>query len=295
MSSTYTGRFAPSPTGPLHFGSLIAALASYCHARRHSGRWLVRIEDLDPPREVPGAASLILKQLERHGLSWDGDVIYQSRRHDRYRQVVAQLLAAGSAYPCDCSRRDVQAMGGRYDGRCRYRDDVDPADAAVRVHVPLAERITYDDLYQGRHSAWPGREGGDYVIRRRDGLYAYQLAVVVDDIDQGVSHIIRGVDLQEATPRQVWLSHYLGATPPVFGHIPVAVNKFGQKLSKQNHAASVDACPPAENLRMALQWLGLPLPARDADVGQLVRHAVEHWEAARLAGEASRPAPLVYQ
>ena len=294
MKSDYLGRFAPSPTGPLHFGSLIAALASYCHARHNRGRWLVRMEDLDPPREMPGAAGLILNQLQQHGLRWDGEVLFQSTRHRRYDAILHRLKAENSAYFCACSRKDIRAMGGRYDGRCRFRE-VDPRDAAVRVHVPESDCVEYEDIYQGRRECRPGAETGDYVIRRRDGLYAYQLAVVVDDMDQGVTHVIRGIDLQDATARHIWLAGHLGATPPRFGHIPVAVNKFGQKLSKQNHAASLDTFPPRENLKMAIDWLGMPPPANGATVDALIAHAVDNWGGVRLDGIEEKPAPLVYQ
>lgn len=295
MEPVYRGRFAPSPTGPLHFGSLFAALASYLHARRLGGKWVVRIEDLDPPREIPGAATLILKQLERHGLEWDDDVLYQSQRHRRYDEVLQHLLRDNSAYFCRCSRKDLLAMGGYYDGRCRERRNFGPIGTAVRIHVPESDQVIYEDIFQGYQCNYPGRENGDYVIHRRDGLYAYQLAVVVDDMDQGITHVIRGMDLKESTPRQIWLYQRLGARVPLFGHIPVVVNKFGQKLSKQNHAASLDELPPLTNLRAAIDCLGVP-PLSDAcEPHELIEHALAHWRPENLHGIESLPAPIEYQ
>jgi len=291
----YCGRFAPSPTGPLHFGSLITAVVSYLHARRHGGKWFVRIEDLDPPREMPGASTLILKQLERHGFEWDGEIVYQSSRLHRYGEVMNRLLGEGAAYFCGCSRKDIQQMGGRYDGRCRHLRIADPHQKAVRIHVPEPEMVVYDDIFQGRKRCAPGRDGGDFVIRRRDHLYAYQLAVVVDDIDLGVTHIVRGIDLQDSTPRQIWLSRHLGADAPVFGHIPVAVNKFGQKLSKQNHAPSLDRLSPIENMRAALDWLGITPPMDVVYVQELLQYALEHWQAENLNSLLDLPAPIDYQ
>ena len=294
MTSAYVGRFAPSPTGPLHFGSLVAALVSYLHARARGGRWLVRIEDLDPPREMPGAASLILKQLERHGLEWDGEVVYQSERHHRYREVVEALMNAGKAYYCNCSRKDIRAMGGRYNGHCRRRTDLGPDDTAVRIVVPEEDRVSYHDLFQGPHSSYPGRESGDFIIRRRDNYYAYQLAVVVDDMDQRITHVVRGRDLLETTPRQVWLFRQLGATAPVYGHVPLAMNCHGQKLSKQNHAPSLDEHSPTENLRCALKWLSLEMPADLGDPKELLALAQRDWHDGLILGDNDRLAPKSY-
>ena len=295
MNAPYCGRFAPSPTGPLHFGSLITALVSYFHARQQGGRWLVRMEDLDPPREMPGAATLILKQLERHGFDWDGEVMYQNTRQRRYQEILADLLASGAAYYCTCSRKDIQAMGGRYDGRCRLSRNKEPGHGAIRLQVPESDQVSYDDIFQGRQCHYPGREMGDYVIRRRDGLYAYQLAVVVDDMDQGISHVLRGMDLQDATPRQILLFKHLGAAVPVYGHIPIAINKFRQKLSKQNHAASLDLRRPAENLKSALRWLGVAEIPDTEQPEALIRHGLHHWQSEYLQGKESLPSPVEYE
>jgi len=291
MATTYRGRFAPSPTGPLHFGSLIAALVSYLDARASGGHWLVRVEDLDPPREMPGADAIILRQLLDHGLQWDGEVLYQSTRLARYEEVMAVLLARGVAYYCDCSRAAVQAAGGVYDGHCRKRRDLGPEGTAVRVWVPAAAEEVFADLFQGRQVHRPGLETGDYVVRRRDGLHAYQLAVVVDDWDQGISHVVRGLDLLDSTPRQLWLQSVLGAPHPVYGHLPVATNTLGQKLSKQNHAPSLDARPAEDNLRQAIAWLGMPPAPQLATPEQLLSHALGHWRRALLAGRRALLAP----
>ncbi|GIX31911.1 MAG: glutamyl-Q tRNA(Asp) synthetase [Porticoccaceae bacterium] len=292
MKAPAVGRFAPSPSGPLHFGSLVAALASWFHIRRLGGRWLVRIEDLDPPREVPGAADLILHQLEAHGLTWDGEVLRQSRRCARYEEILEALSQGGHTYPCSCSRTEVAAMGGRYDGRCRRRPPPE-GPWAVRLHVPAELEVDFDDLYQGPQRGRPADPGGDFVVRRRDGLFSYQLAVVVDDLDQGVTHVVRGADLLESTPRQLWLFRLLGAEPPRYGHVAVAVNRFGQKLSKQNHAPSLDRAPPAANLRAALAFFGLVAPADLVSPEELLAWGLAHWHRAWVGGPP-RPAPAAW-
>lgn len=291
MAATYTGRFAPSPTGPLHFGSLVAALASYLDARAQGGRWLVRMEDIDPPREVPGAAALILRQLERHGLAWDGEVLYQSSRFGAYQAVVTDLLARGEAYPCSCSRQRLQRLDGVYDGHCRGRTDLDPARCAVRLRVPPGTVVHFDDLFQGDQGQDLNREQGDFIIRRRDGLPAYQLAVTVDDAFQGVSHVIRGGDLLHSTGRQIFLFGRLGRPAPAYGHIPVAVNRGGQKLSKQNLAPSLDGHRPADNLRRALVWLGIDTPPSDTDPTALLAWAAGQWRRERIPAGLTRGAP----
>ena len=253
------------------------------------------MDDLDPPRELPGASSVILKQLESHGLEWDDKVLYQSTRHERYDEILSGLLEQKSAYFCCCSRKEIQAMGGRYDGRCRQKQSIDVRDTAIRVHVPETDQVSYIDLLQGHHCHYPGKESGDFVLRRRDGLYAYQLAVVVDDMDQGITHIIRGVDLEDSTARQLWLQQYLGAVTPMYGHIPVAVNKFQQKLSKQNHASSLEKLTPLANLQSALTWLGIP-PLTDAyRPVELLQHALDNWDIDFLKGIHALPAPIEYQ
>ncbi len=289
MSDEYRGRFAPSPTGPLHFGSLIAALASYLDARAHDGRWLVRMEDLDPPREMPGAAAVILRQLREHGLVWDGDVLYQSTRLSRYGEVLESLFERGIAYCCCCTRREVQAMGGVYDGRCYRRGGVSRQGSAVRVHLPPASVVNFEDRVRGRISQDLNRDPGDFVVRRRDGLFAYQLAVVVDDAEQGINCVIRGSDLLSSTARQIWLLRTLGKPVPGYGHIPVAINDRGQKLSKQTHAPSLDDSAPDANLRAALTWLGMP-PSPGADISDMLGEAVANWRVERLRGKEAMTA-----
>jgi glutamyl-Q tRNA(Asp) synthetase len=235
-----TGRFAPSPTGPLHFGSLAAALASWLDARAAGGRWLVRIEDLDPPREVPGAADDILRTLERCGLHWDGDVIFQSHRKPSYEEAIRRLER--HCYPCGCTRREIadSALGLASDGAQIYpgtcRNGLQ-GRAARALRVKVAGQVDFDDRVQGHVRQDLGREAGDFIVRRADGAFAYQLAVVVDDAEQGVTDVVRGADLLDSTARQIHLQRLLGLPTPRYLHIPAAVNAAGEKLSKQTGAA----------------------------------------------------------
>ncbi|GAA5317097.1 MAG: tRNA glutamyl-Q(34) synthetase GluQRS [Candidatus Pelagadaptatus aseana] len=278
----YTGRFAPSPTGKLHQGSLLAALASYLDARHHQGRWLVRMEDLDPPREQPGAATAILQSLEAHGLFWDGPVLFQSQRLDDYQEILNQLQQQGLTYPCNCNRQRMKNLNGIYDGHCRTF----PAD-----RPPFATRlctedrdIRFDDLFQGPQQQNLAREVGDFVIHRKDGLFAYQLAVSVDDTHQNISHVIRGCDLLDSTPRQLRLFELLNTEPPTYGHLPVIVNSEGQKLSKQTFAKPLDNRTAADNLLLALKQLGIPAPGDliGADCNTLLLWATPHWQRAKV-------------
>jgi len=230
----YRGRFAPSPTGPLHFGSLVAALASYLDARSHSGKWLVRIEDVDLLRTLPGAADDILRTLRAFGFQWDEPVIWQSQRTAAYEAALNQLRDAGWAYPCSCSRAEA---GEVYPGTCR--------SGPKNPGRPLSWRVRDDS-------------GGDFVIRRSDGLFAYQLAVVVDDAAQQITDVVRGDDLLDSTPRQVHLFRLLGMPAPRYWHIPVATNDRGEKLSKQTHAPALNAAGPMPELRAALRFLRQP-------------------------------------
>lgn len=235
-----TGRFAPSPTGPLHFGSLAAALASWLDARAAGGRWLVRIEDLDPPREVPGAADDILRTLERWGLYWDGEVVYQSRRAHAYAEALR--LLGHEVYGCACSRREIAdsslgiaADGAQiYPGTCRNGTQ---GRAARALRVKVAGQVEFDDRVQGLVRQDLEREAGDFIVRRADGAFAYQLAVVVDDAEQGVTDVVRGADLLDSTARQIHLQRLLGLPTPRYLHIPAALNAAGEKLSKQTGAA----------------------------------------------------------
>jgi len=250
QSTPYIGRFAPSPTGPLHFGSLLAAVASYLQAKSANGQWIVRIEDIDPPREHPGADKLILDGLEAYGFEWDGPVIYQSKDHERHAAVIAGLVSAGHAYPCSCSRRDLSevrrgSLGAIYPGTCRL--GCDSKDVAIRV-LTHDQPIEFIDELQGAQSMRLESESGDFVIRRRDGLVAYHLAVVQDDADQGITEIVRGIDLLDSTPRHIHLQNLLNIPTPAYVHIPVAENAEGQKLSKLTGAAAI----PTEKVRTTL-------------------------------------------
>ena len=238
----YIGRFAPSPTGSLHFGSLVCALASFLDARYQAGRWLVRVEDIDPPRAISGATTTILQQLTDHGLIWDGELLYQSTRTAAYSETVDALQHSELAYNCDCTRQRVASLGGIYDGYCRNRKGVN--NAAIRLQVTPESTIGFNDLIMGDYSQNLCAEVGDFVIQRRDGLFSYQLAVTIDDQFQNITHIIRGADLIDSTPRQIYLQKCLGflsadssPTTPLplsYGHLPIATNAEGQKLSKQN-------------------------------------------------------------
>jgi len=294
MSATYIGRFAPSPTGALHFGSLIAALVSYLDARAQGGQWLVRMEDLDPPREMAGAADLILKQLENHGLFWDSQVVFQSQRHQYYKDILDSLVEKEIAYYCNCSRQAIRDMGGIYDGRCYSRTQRSSRSAAVRLHIPEGTCIQFTDLFQGFQQQRLDTDVGDFVVRRKDGFFAYQLAVVVDDCAQGVNHVLRGMDLLDSTARQIWLMGVLGCRPPIYGHIPLALNRKGQKLSKQNHAPSLDSHSVSANLHRALSWLGITLDAEIHDPNDILTIATKQWRRGLLLGRQAETAPTVH-
>lgn len=288
----YIGRFAPSPTGPLHFGSLVSALASYLDAKSNGGKWLVRMEDLDPPREQPGAARAILQSLEDHGLHWDGKVIYQSQRSHAYQVCLDALLQARFAYPCICSRQDLTAMGGIYDGRCRKRPVDSHQICSLRLKLyDLPDRVTteliqFEDLIQGTQTQNLRSEAGDQILKRRDGLYSYQLAVVVDDIAQGITHIIRGSDLLDVTARQLFFFDLLEAPLPQFGHVPLAMQANGQKLSKQNHARAIDSNLASRNLWQGLAFLGQKPPTDlvDASTSECLDWALHHWQREVIQG-----------
>ena len=278
------GRFAPSPTGPLHFGSLIAALGSFLEARRHGGEWLLRIEDVDAPRTAPGATTVILRALERYGLLWDGPVVYQSQRTAHYQAALDCLRNAGLAYPCTCTRRElVPCPRGRdgapiYPGTCRAGPRRPDRPPAFRLRVTDAP-IQFHDAIQGEYRQRPAREVGDFVLRRADGLFAYQLAVVVDDAAQGVTQVVRGVDLLDSTPRQIVLQRLLGLPTPDYAHLPVAVDARGDKLSKQTGAPPLDERNPGPILWAALRFLGQQPPPELAwePPPVILAWALTHW------------------
>lgn len=282
--TSYTGRFAPSPSGPLHFGSLLAAVASWVDARAAGGRWLVRIEDIDPPREMPGADRLILDTLDRHGLHWDGAVLYQSTRGDRYRAVLADLQTRGLAYRCACSRARLAALHHVYDGHCRRHPPPPEVPCAIRLQLPQRV-VAFDDRIRGPQQQALA-DGGDCIIHRKDGLFAYQLAVVVDDIDQGITDIVRGSDILESTGRQLYLTGLLGGRPARHAHIPLALGPDGQKLSKQNRAPALDNRQAPANLCRALAALGQAPPATLAHEGSatILEWAVTHWDIQAVKG-----------
>ncbi|HJR69491.1 MAG TPA: tRNA glutamyl-Q(34) synthetase GluQRS [Gammaproteobacteria bacterium] len=288
----YVGRFAPSPTGPLHLGSLATAVASYLHARRARGQWLVRIEDIDPPREVPGAADDILRTLEAFELEWDGEVVFQSTRLAVYRDVALSLLAAGLAFRCRCSRSEIRAgndgQPGRYPGTCRERR-LPAGDAAIRVCVEPGTLTLADEL-QGPSETDLAATTGDYVVMRRDELPAYHLAVVVDDAEERVTNVVRGVDLLDSTPVHCHLQRALKLPTPQYCHLPVVVHAHGQKLSKQTGAAAVTGREPGLAAEL-LRWLGVGVP------NELTRErprvlwewAIERWDPAHLRGIRAIP------
>jgi glutamyl-Q tRNA(Asp) synthetase len=253
------------------------------------------MEDLDPPREPPGAAELILASLRAHGLEWDGDPLWQSQRHDAYADTVAALLDAGQAFYCDCTRARLRAEGNVYMGRCRDRVIPPGAPAAVRVRVEGDTRIRIADRIQPPLEQELATEVGDFIILRKDGLYAYQLAVVLDDAWQGVTQVLRGYDLYDSTPRQVYLQRLLGLPTPQYAHIPVVTNTLGQKLSKQNRAAPVDDSEALHNLRVALRFLGQEAPSPDCRrVEDLLQRAIDGWNPAAIPGTRGIPERSLY-
>ncbi|HEX6098910.1 MAG TPA: tRNA glutamyl-Q(34) synthetase GluQRS [Thermoanaerobaculia bacterium] len=261
-----TGRFAPSPTGPLHLGSLVAAVGSWLFARAEGGRWLVRIEDIDTPRVVPGSAEEILAALTRYGLEWDGEVVWQSRRTALYERALGELRAKGLVYDCACSRADLQRAASAplgsepvYPGTCRNGIAPGKTARAIRFRVP-DEIIAFDDLVARHQQENVAEKTGDFVVRRADGLFAYQLAVVVDDAEQGVTQVVRGADLLPSTPRQIALQRALGYPAPAYAHLPLVVNADGSKLGKRDGALPLPALDEAhvrETLALALQHLGV--------------------------------------
>jgi len=291
----YVGRFAPSPTGPLHAGSMVAALASWLDARAHGGRWLVRIEDVDTPRCVPGADTEILRQLAACGLQPDAPPVWQSRRGGLYASALDTLHAAGLAYGCRCTRREIAlALAAAGHDRSRHGELVYPGTCRPggAQPVPWAEAravrlltvqpdgadvcIDWTDDRLGPQHQNVTREVGDCVLRRADGLWAYQLAVVVDDAAQGITHVVRGEDLADNTPRQVWLQRCLGLPTPRYRHTPLVLDAHGEKLSKQTGAAAIDTDRPLAVLQAAAQALGLSVPS-SIEGGQFLAEAVSRW------------------
>lgn len=295
---SYRGRFAPSPTGPLHFGSLVAAVGSYLDARRAGGEWLLRIEDLDTPREVPGSADQIIATLDALGFQWAGAVLRQSSRRDAYEAATQQLINIGRAFHCSCTRSELQAVQTnlparmldgdelRYPGWCRSAPRESSRRTAVRLFVTPGETAVLDCI-QGHLLVDVSAEVGDFVIRRRDQLHAYQLAVVVDDAFQGVTAIVRGADLLHSTPRQIILQQMLALPTPMYAHLPLATDANGIKLSKSAGAAAIDIARPTEELWRALEFLQQTPPPelRRAGLATLWDWAIQHWQVKRLNGQ----------
>lgn len=288
-AAPYIGRFAPSPTGPLHAGSLVAAVASWLDARAANGRWLVRMEDLDRPRCESGAADTILRQLDAYGLYRDGPVLYQSQRDDAYAAALDALKARGAVYPCACTRRQLaQAPRNHegeivYPGTCRNGLPAGAIARAWRVRVPESS-IRFHDRVHGDLEQNLARDVGDFIVKRADGLFAYQLAVVVDDTFQGITHVVRGADLLWNTPRQRLLQVLLGLPAPAYAHVPLVVNAAGQKLSKQTRAPALPETGRGAVLAHALAALGLILPAELVGAGpdELLAWASAHWRIERV-------------
>jgi glutamyl-Q tRNA(Asp) synthetase len=281
----YRGRFAPSPSGSLHFGSLIAALGSYLQAKSQHGSWQVRIDDIDPPREISGAADDILQTLVAYGLHWDGEVIYQSKNYDNYEEILYRLASQHLSYACECTRKIIKEQGGIYSGTCRNKQ-LAVNGHAIRINLqklnaPLSE---FNDRLQGVISLDSPHANEDFIIRRKDGLYAYNLAVVIDDIEQGITEVVRGVDLLPTTGKQLALYHLLNKKPPSYLHLPVAVTSPGEKLSKQNHALAINKNNPIPTLLSALAFLGHPVPESLHAKGcqKILDWAIKNWSIKRI-------------
>jgi len=282
----YIGRFAPSPTGPLHFGSLIAAVASYCEAKTHQGKWLVRMEDLDKPREVKDAADTILHQLEAFGFEWNDTVLYQSQRSNFYADALETLKQKQLIYPCTCTRKEIADSsnafgidGVIYPGTCLQHTIKANAPIAWRIKTDNA-KISFNDTIQGEISQNLSADIGDFILKRADGLFAYQLAVVVDDAAQGVTHIVRGADLLDSTPRQIYLQQLLGYSTPQYAHVPVASNVAGEKLSKQTLAKPITENDANHLIFETLNFLGQHPDAnlKNASLSEIWGWAINHWD-----------------
>jgi len=285
----YRGRFAPSPTGSLHFGSLVAAVGSYLDAKIRNGKWLVRIENLDSQREVPGAASEILYTLERLGMEWDEEVIYQSRRFKAYQDALDHLNKQGLIYPCICSRKEIADSsimglnGPIYPGTCFKNPLLTKKIHALRIRTSN-DPIEFNDILKGVCSQKLRSDVGDFVLRRADGVYAYQLAVVVDDAEQNITHVVRGADLLDSTPRQIFLQQSLGYSTPKYLHLPVVINAMGEKLSKQTNAAPIDLSNVLMQLVGALHFLGQkpPIEITEGNIFSFWQWAKENWRANQI-------------
>jgi glutamyl-Q tRNA(Asp) synthetase len=290
-NKAYIGRFAPSPTGPLHFGSLIAAVASYCDAKANAGKWLLRMEDLDKPREVKGAADTILQQLEAFGFEWDGEICYQSQRDEWYAEALNNLQKQALIYPCTCTRKEIadsshaQGIDGLVYPKTCFFNPKPPSSIHAAYRVMVADKnITFLDAIQGEISQNLARDVGDFIVKRADGLFAYQLAVVVDDAAQNVTHIVRGADLLDSTPRQIYLQQLLrfsnvNIATPSYAHIPIATNQAGEKLSKQTLAKAIVPETAPMLVFEALRFLGQqpPRELKNVNLDEIWCWAIKNW------------------
>ncbi|KAA3638787.1 MAG: tRNA glutamyl-Q(34) synthetase GluQRS [Proteobacteria bacterium] len=284
-ASVYRGRFAPSPSGDLHFGSLLAALVSYCDARSHNGYWYLRIEDVDSSRTVVDADLRIFKTLQAYELAWDGQVIYQtdSKQQQHYQKALEQLTDLGLTYRCRCTRKQLSGHS-TYPGHCRLLSISEQEPHSIRL-ITDTDTIYFNDSYQGPQQQHLQQQCGDFNIVRKDGLFSYQLAVVIDDHLSGINHVVRGIDILDSTARQIYLHRKLGLTPPAYAHFPIVVNQKGHKLSKQNHATAVSHEDPTQVTRLALNLLNQDLPHKPMTQQQLIQWAVDHWLPERFKGQ----------
>ena len=296
-NNSYRGRFAPSPTGDPHLGTLIAAVASYLQARSNRGEWLLRIEDVDTLRRVPGADDTLLKTLDKFGFEWDNEVIWQSRRTGLYQRALEHLIEEERVFPCTCSRKllaqTTAELSGLYPGTCRSRRFPIQHEHAIRIRAADIT-ISFDDAVAGEYRQSLSRECGDFVVRRRDGLFAYQLAVVVDDALQGITEVVRGADLLDSTPRQIYLQQCLKYQKPDYLHVPLMLDQQGRKLSKSEGAARLNPDRPAKSLYTALEHLGQQPPAEleHATATDIWQWAVENWDTGQIPTLPSVIKPL---
>ena len=288
VSTNYRGRFAPSPTGPLHFGSLVAAMGSFLQAKSQNGQWLLRIDDIDPLREQDGAADNILRTLEGFGFEWDDKVLYQSNRKERYQEAVHHLLEQKLAYPCSCSRKSILEKTGQtkgeivYPGFCR-NGPLENLSKLSEYNIRLRcnnELLQFDDAVLGPQSFDLEKMNGDFIVQRRNGYFSYHLASGVDDAEQGITEVVRGADLLNCTPSQIHVQHTLALTTPRYCHLPIALNEAGQKLSKQSHAKSIDSKESVDLLYKSLKFLGQmpPIELMNTDNEEIWNWAINHWQ-----------------
>lgn len=296
LTTTYRGRFAPTPSGPLHFGSIVAAVGSYLEARTHRGEWHLRIDDLDPPRVAPGATDSILRCLEQLGFEWDGPVVYQSQRTPAYHAALHSLRRHGLVYPCACTRKEIAehaspgVEGPVYPGTCRNGMPPGREARAIRLRT-IGARVQFDDAVLGTRACDIEHEAGDFVLYRADGVYAFHLASAVDDGELAMTDIVRGADLLESSARQIYLLELLGLSVPRYVHLPVAVNARGEKLSKQTHAQPADLGAPGQLLVAALRFLGQTPPGELAtlDSGAVWEWATRNWRLERVPARRASP------